>query len=347
MAHNKNTTVSREFKHLTLDDRGAIAALNKAGYSGRAIAKIIGYDHTTVSRELKRGAVIQMNSDLSKKEIYFPDVGQRVYEKHRSRCGTKYKLAEVSHFLDYAEKMIREEKWSPDTIVGAYRKNPETKALPCICSKTLYSYIDQCFLNVRNIDLYLKTRCKTKTKRVRQNKRILGESIEQRPQEVSTRETFGHWEIDTVIGKRSQDKVCLTLLERKTRNFLIRPLEQNTAEYVTKALVEIKNDFKDIFAKVFKTITGDNGPEFSSLSLQLEEFGSKAYFCHPYSSWEKGGNEKHNSLIRRFLPKGTPFTDLTIETIERIQNWCNRLPRKMLGYSTPEELFCEELANIA
>jgi len=346
MARNKHTTVSRGFKHLSLDLRGAIAALKNEGYSQRDIANKIGVHHSTVSRELKRGTVTQLNYDLTTKEAYFPDAGQRVYDENRSMCGTKFKVAQVGHFLDHAEEMARKENWSPDVIVGAYRKDPKTKNLPCICTKTLYAYIDQGFLGIRNIDLYLKVRRKTKTKKVRQNKRILGESIEQRPHEVSTRETFGHWEIDTVIGKRSHDKACLTLLERKTREFLIRPLEQNTVECVSKALEEIRNDFGDMFSKVFKTITGDNGSEFYDLSSQLDEYGSKAYFCHPYSSWEKGANEKHNSLIRRFLPKGTAFTDLTLGTVKRIQNWCNQLPRKILGYSTPGEAFYKELAII-
>uniref|UniRef100_UPI0037BF458A IS30 family transposase n=1 Tax=Dethiobacter alkaliphilus TaxID=427926 RepID=UPI0037BF458A len=78
------------------------------------------------------------------------------------------------------------------------------------------------------------------------------------------------------------------------------------------------------------------------MSDQLSSLGSKAYFCHPYSSWEKGANEKHNSLIRRFLPKGTSFADLTPESVARIQNWCNNLPRKILGYLTPLQAFHAE-----
>lgn len=347
MAQGKHTIITRSFNHLKLDQRGMIAAYHDAGLSTRQIGQKLGCSHSTVSRELNRGRVIQRNHDLTEHLVYLPDVGQRVYTENRSRCGTRFKLAKVSAFLDYAESMLREKKWSPDAIVGEYRINPETAGLPTVCTKTLYSYIDKCFMETRNIDLLLKVRRKVRKKVNRANKRILGESIENRPAEISTRETFGHWEIDTVIGRQTQGQSLLTLLERKTRAFLIRPLQEHTEECVGKALAALQNDFGPEFTEVFKSFTADNGSEFSDLSEQLDRYGSKAYFCHPYSSWEKGSNEKHNSLIRRFLPKGTSFADLSPETIARIENWCNNLPRKILGYLTPLQAFKAERPDAA
>jgi len=342
MAHIQHTTIPRKFKHLTLDQRGMIAAYHDSGLSTRQIGMKVGCDHTTVSRELKRGTVLQRNSNLTERYEYFPDAGQRVYGENRSHCGVRFKLARVSAFLDHAQTMMHDRKWSPDVIVGEYQTNPKTAGLPCICTKTLYSYIDKGFMDTRNIDLLLKVGRKVRKKRSRVNKRNLGESIENRPPEVATRETFSHWEIDTVIGKRSEGQSLLTLLERKSRVFLIRPLKEHTVECVNEAIVALQRDYGDDFAQVFQTITADNGSEFSGLSDQLSRLGSKAYFCHPYSSWEKGANEKHNSLIRRFLPKGTSFADLTPESVARIQNWCNNLPRKILGYLTPLQAFHAE-----
>lgn len=216
-----------------------------------------------------------------------------------------------------------------------------------VCTKTLYSYIDQGLLNVRNIDLNLKLRLKSRKGRLRQNKRIMGESIEQRPEEVNLRQTFGHWEIDTVIGKRSSDSVILTLTERKTRHELLFLLNAKDSQSVNNALSKLKNHFGKQIAQIFRTITADNGSEFSELSNILQNWGSKAYFAHPYSSWERGTNERHNGLIRRFIPKGKVIKDISLDTILRIQTWINKLPRKILGYKTPEECFHEELLKIA
>lgn len=346
MAQTQHTTAPRSFKHLKLDQRGMIAAYHDIGWSSRAIGSKIGCSHTTVLRELRRGSVRQRNSDLSERIQYFPDTGQRVYQENRLQCGTKFKAVQVSVFLDHAQKMMHERKWSPDAIVGEYKRNIKTKDLPCVCTNTLYQYIDLGLLaTIKNIDLLQKVGRKVRKKRSRKNKRILGESIEVRPQEISTRATFGHWEIDTVIGKRSEGQSLLTILERKSRTFLIRLLPEHTSECVNEALRDIQVATGHLFPKVFKTMTADNGSEFYRLSEQLESLGSKAFFCHPYSSWEKGGNEKHNSLIRRFLPKGTSFADLTVNDIARIQNWCNNFPRKILGYRTPLQAF--EIESLA
>ena len=348
MAQTQHTTAPRSFKHLKLDQRGMIAAYYGEGLSTRKIGDKIGCSHSTVLRELQRGTVKQRNSNLTERDQYFADAGQRIYEENRSRCGPKFKAILVSDFLNHAQKMILEMKWSPDAIVGEYRINQETKDLPCVCTNTLYSYIDIGILApIKNIDLLQKVGRKPKKQRCRENKRILGDSIEHRPQEVSGRETFGHWEIDTVVGKQTEGHSLLTILERKSRTFLIRPLKEHSTECVNKALRGIQKASGNHFPKVFQTITADNGSEFYGLADQLQALGSKAFFCHPYSSWEKGGNEKHNSLIRRFLPKGSSFADLAPEDITRIQNWCNNLPRKILGYLTPLQVFEMESLAIA
>lgn len=346
MAQTQHTTAPSSFKHLELDRRGMIAAYHDQGLSTRQIGAKIGCSHSTVSRELHRGTVKQLNSDLTVRNQYFADAGQRVYEENRSRCGPRFKVILVSNFLNHAQKMILEMKWSPDAIVGEYRINQKTKDLPCVCTNTLYSYIDKGILApIKNIDLLQKVGRKTRKPHCRKNKRILGESIENRPSEISGRETFGHWEIDTVIGKQSEGPSLLTIHERKSRAFLIRLLPEHTSECVNEALRTLQKASGHHFPQVFQTITADNGSEFYGLAERLQDLGSKAFFCHPYSSWEKGGNEKHNSLIRRFLPKGTSFADLVGEDIARIQNWCNNLPRKILGYRTPSQVF--EMESLA
>lgn len=344
---SKHTTTARSFKHLSLYERGMIYALLKEGRSIRYIARQLRRDPGTISREIRRGTTTQLRSDLTTVEAYFPETGQAVYAKHRAMSGSLCKMALVEPFLQFAETKILHDKWSPDAIVGFCRSQPEWQDKTLVCAKTLYNYIDQGLLKVCNLDLLLKVRRKTKKQIVRKNKRILGQSIEHRPAEVETRQEFGHWEIDTVIGKRSDDAVLLTITERKTRQEVIILLAQKDTSSVQAGLEKLKEHFGDRFPKVFRSITADNGSEFTDLESVLKPWNSTVYYSHPYSSWERGTNERHNGLIRRFIPKGKAISEVEPATIQRVQNWCNHLPRKILGYKTPQQRFDEELLKIA
>ncbi|WP_143323988.1 IS30 family transposase, partial [Clostridium sp. BL-8] len=182
---------------------------------------------------------------------------------------------------------------------------------------------------------------------VKKHKKKLGSSISDRPLEINTRNEFGHWEIDTVIGQKSNnDNVLLTIVERKTRYAMVVEIMAKTAEAVTDALDRVRSLFGKQFSQVFKTITGDNGSEFANLSTLETKTDTKVYFTHPYSSFEKGTNERHNGLIRRFIPKGKRISDYTSDDIAFIEEWMNTLPRRILNYKTPEELFEVHLDKI-
>lgn len=339
--------VRRSFKHLKPFERGQIFALLKEGKSIRYIAKKLGRSPSTISREIKRGTTSQLKSDLSSYKSYFPETGQAVYEKNRSNCGAKIKIAQAEAFIKYAELKILKNKWSVDAVVGYCKNDPSWENECIVSTKTLYNYIDKGLLSIRNIDLPLKVRLKPKNKRVKQNKRILGKSIDSRPANINKREEFGHWEIDTVIGKKSGDNVLLTLTERKTRYEIIMPLNAKDSASVNDSIKKLMKIYKNNYKHVFKSITADNGLEFSDLENVLKEYGVEVYYTHPYSSFERGSNERHNGLIRRFIPKGKSIKDLSLDTILRVQNWMNNLPRKLLNYKTPEKCFYEELLNIA
>ncbi|NMA33294.1 MAG: IS30 family transposase, partial [Clostridiaceae bacterium] len=138
------------------------------------------------------------------------------------------------------------------------------------------------------------------------------------------------------------DEAILTLVERKTRNTLVRKIPGKTTEAVMAELERLKEDFGSGFSRVFKTITSDNGTEFSDLAT-LNGSNTKIYFTHPYSSFERGTNECHNGPLRRFIPKGKRISDYSHDAIGRLEEWINGLPRKIFGYKTPEELFDSEL----
>ncbi|MGM0471712.1 MAG: IS30 family transposase, partial [Bacillota bacterium] len=155
------------------------------------------------------------------------------------------------------------------------------------------------------------------------------------------------WEIDTVIGKKNKsDSVLLTMTERMTRKEIIRKITGKTVTAVQNEITTLINQAGDSFSKVFKSFTCDNGSEFSELSSIEEITNTKVYYTHSYSSWERGTNERHNGLIRRFIPKGKSISEFSIETITKVQNWCNTLPRKILDYLTPDEAFEDQLKEV-
>ena len=184
-------------------------------------------------------------------------------------------------------------------------------------------------------------------------KRQNGKSIDKRPEEVDQRTTFGHWEGDTVYSKKDGSKALLVLTERLTRWEIIARIKDRTANSVIKALDQIERRFgADLFAKAFQTITFDNGGEFSDVE-RLERSAVRkgrrrttAYFCHPYSSYERGSNECQNKMIRRKFPKGTDFGAVSAAAVKRAEDWINNYPREILGWKTAEICFRECLAAL-
>ena len=241
----------------------------------------------------------------------------------------------------YIEEKILKDKWSPAMVIGwlnLRKHNYKTM----VCFKTVYNYIERGQLAVKNIDLLLKPRLKVKKRRIRQQKRILGKSIELRPAEVETREEFGHWEGDTVIGKEHKSAI-LTLVERKTNKGFMLSLKDKSSASVTEAFKPLK-ELPD-YDKLFKSITFDNGSEFADCH-KLETDNLQIYFAHPYSAFERPVNENYNGIIRRYIPKGKDMSQYTQSDLNRINNQIDTLPRKRLNYKTAQMMFDTELEKI-
>lgn len=339
MAQKHSTTDTRSFKHLSDVERGELFAFQSMGLSMRKIALKMDRDVSTISRELKRGSVQQRNNQMKYYTKYFPDTGSRVYKENRENCGAPSSDIKAWEFLRFAEEKILKEKWSPDAIVGFAKTSPKFKDTYIPCTKTIYNLIDEGKLSVINLDLAMKTRRSTKKKQSRKNKRIFGKSIEERDPAIDTREEFGHWEIDTVIGKKTKDEALLTLIERKTRKEFIFRLPGKNAPSVEEALKALIETYKGSVPNVFKSITADNGSEFSDLGALGKQEGIAVYFAHPYSSYERGTNERHNGMIRRFIKKGQPIHSYSDDLLTQVETWMNELPRKILGYQTPNQAF--------
>ncbi|WP_018247991.1 IS30 family transposase [Orenia marismortui] len=346
MTYLNDTPKSRKNKHLNAYERGQIALLHSEGMNPNAIAKRLGRASNTIRNELKRGTVSQIKAN-KKIMVYYPDTGQRVYESNRKNCGPKFKLLQCEEFIDYVIEQFYEKGHSLDAICGAAKLHNKFPKPEMVSTKTLYNYVNAGLLTIKNIDLPLKLKRSSKRKHTKNNKKKLGTSIDQRPESINNRSEFGHWEIDTMIGKKTKNEsVLLTMTERMTRKEIIRKIPAKTAQAVQDAILKLVNEAGDCFSKVFKSFTCDNGSEFAQMSFLEQISDTKVYFAHPYSSWERGTNERHNGLIRRFIPKGNSLNQFSIESIARVQNWCNTLPRKILDYLTPDEIFEDKLKQI-
>lgn len=273
--------------------------------------------------------------------------------------GTQLKIGNDIAYANYIEDKIVNEDYSPAAVLGELKaKGKEGEFKTTVCVTTLYSYIDKgIFLKLTNKDLSVKRNKKRKYKKVRrkQARASAGDSIEKRPEEINERKEFGHWEMDSVIGKRGKSKnTLLVLTERKTRNEVIFKLPDHTDESVVAAMDRLERRYgAEMFKSVFRSITVDNGSEFADVkgmersALAEGEKRTHLYYCHPYSSWERGTNEVTNKMVRRKVPKGTNFDDKTDEEVQEIEDWINKYPRKIHGYRSSGELFEEEIEKLA
>ena len=334
------TTEIRKGQHLTFEERVIIQTRLKDGCNINQIAKELNRSYNCIKTEVNRGMTPLYNG---KKMRYKACTGQEVYELHRSKCIKTINIMNVMRFIRYVEQKFEEEHWSLDACVGKALESGEFSREEIVCTKTLYNYVDAGLMKIANIKLPEKVSRKNKRKRCRENKRKLGDSIEERSKSVDTREEFGHWEFDSVIGKNGEDEpAVVTMVERKTRKCIWLKVYNHTADALMEAVKAAFEPYISRIDQIFKTITADNGSEFVRLNELKSEVGG-VYFTHPYSSFEKGTNECHNKMLRRFIPKGRSMVKYSQEDIDYFADIINGLPRKILGYKTPDELFDQEL----
>ena len=324
--------------------------------SKKQIAEELHVHVSTIYREIKRARWQYLDGDTwIVEDRYNPDGAEKRYRENLAAKGAPLKIGNDYELADYIERKILDEDRSPAAALADIKL--EGKAFKTsICVSTLYSYITKgVFMSLTNADLPEKPKRKRPYRTVKKTgKRQNGKSIDKRPEIVDQRTTFGHWEGDTVYSKKDGSKALLVLTERLTRWEIIARIKDRTANSVIKALDQIERRFgADLFAKAFQTITFDNGGEFSDVE-RLERSAVRkgrrrttAYFCHPYSSYERGSNECQNKMIRRKFPKGTDFGAVSAAAVKRAEDWINNYPREILGWKTAEICFRECLAALA
>ena len=346
---------SRKGKHLTREERMGIERMSRGGYPPRDIAAALGRHPRTIERELERGRVKHMDSEWRPKTVYSSDRGQEVHDLRATAKGPGLKLGRNYPLAEFIRGRIVDHRESPDVVASRMR---QTGMVGAVCTRTLYYYIDQGVIpGVSNESLWEKRQRAHRSPR--RSRRLIkrlarGPGIEQRPSEVETREVFGHWEMDLVVGPaRGSSAALLTLLDRKHRRVILRKLPDKTQASVLKALRRIERYYgPKRFRQIFKSITVDNGAEFLDFQA-LEASGlssqprTRIFYAHAYASWERGSNENANRMIRRFIAKGCDIARLTLKALSSIEAWMNNYPRRILGFMTPNDLFNDELRAVA
>lgn len=330
--------MTKKQHYMTYQERLKLEAYQKIKMPVAKIAKELGFCKQTIYDELKLGEYMH-NVDYDYEKRYSADIAEAKHRVAQTAKGKQLKIGNDIEYANYLESKIINDRYSPAAaIAAAKREGFETT----ICPTTLYSYIDKgIFLQLTNKDLWEKR--KKKKRGYARVKRIAHPnlpSITERAPEILQRSEPGHWEMDLVVGKEGKGPVLLTMTERKTRYELIYKLQDRKSESVKRIFDQLERELPN-FKEIFRSITTDNGPEFLKYHQLKESIHGgdrfQIYYCHSYAAWEKGTNENHNRMIRRYFPKGTNFQRVSKARIKEISDWINNYPRKILSWKTPRE----------
>ena len=313
-----------KYNHLSQNERYQIFSLMKEGLNCTQIANNLGRSKSTISREIRRN---------KGGRGYRPKQADRLAQERS--IGSRNARRIEPHVLKAAFERISEQL-SPEQVAAE---------LP-ISHEALYQHI---YVNKADGGLLWKNLRSQKKKRKRyaggtdRRGQIPGRRpIHERPADVETRRTVGHWEGDTVIGAGHKQAI-VTLVERRSGYARLMKVSHKTSKQVADAVIK---KLRSINARV-KTITFDNGKEFAEHARIDEALGSKTYFADPFSSWQRGSNENFNGLLRQYIPKKRPLSTVTDEELKMIEERLNNRPRKRLRFKTPNQVFHESLNRVA
>lgn len=348
MCQQNNNTKSRKGKHLNYSERQSIERwYNRDHRTKVEIAELLDRNEKTIRNEIKRGLVKNLTTDLIEIWVYSADVAQQKYDYYIHAKGPQLKIDNDYELKEYVEKSIKEDKKSPEVIAKEIKEmNFKAK----MCARTIRNniYAGNIY-DITSKDMIYNKEYKEKNPDKKICEKIPPEkSIEYRPEEANTREVYGHWEGDLVIGTKKRGAVLFTLTERKTREEIIVKIPGKKAEYVAQALDMLERKYKKEFYEKFKTITFDNGGEFRNWKIleksydgRRKQIRTQVYYAHPYRSGERGSNENANRLIRRFIPKGIDITPISEEYVQYIEDWINNYPRAMFNYKSTNKILEE------
>lgn len=316
------------YQHLSLAERHYIEMSRKKEVSHNQIAKDLGRSQSTITREICR------NTGL--RGYRHKQAGHLAAERH----ATKRKSVKLTDEMRYLLSVCLRYDWSPEQITGRLHD----EGLLSIHHETVYLFIlaekkagGQLYKHLRHQGKTYRKRYGSAHNRTGIPNRV---DIDQRPEVANNRERIGDWEADTIIGKNHKGAI-VTLDDRKSKLRLAAPLPGKRAKYVKRAMLGLFAPIKQFV----KTVTFDNGKEFTLHQSIGEQLDCKTYFAKPYHSWERGQNENANGLLRQYFPKTMELVNVTMEQVLEAVDKLNNRPRKCLDFKTPYEAF-EKLTGV-
>lgn len=345
--------MTAHYRHLTLEDRIEIQRLHDRGVARAEIARRLGVHRSTITRELRRGSWqpehdhANLRPYLRNKldtrgphdRLYLAGQAQRRADHRKTRSHQPFRMA-YDRLVDWVITQLRK-GWTVEEIAGRLPVEFPDDPRMRVSHETLYAWIYAPDQRHRGLAQYLprghKTRRRRKGRNVHRERFRWRTSIHDRPTVIEDRKQFGHWESDSVIGAHGTGGIH-TSVERTSRYYQAVKISQITARATVNAQIDL---FRRLPGHAVRSVTADNGSEFAFHYELADTLAIPTYFADPYSAYQRGSNEHFNGRLRRYLPKGTRFDDLTQEELDQFIHEINNRPRKILGWATPAEIFHE------
>ena len=322
------------YTHLTEHERYVISHLKIADYPLREIARRLGRHHTSISRELKRN-----KPDYADDAVYWYTASQPTAEerKHKPRSHCRQDHPKL---VKYVERKLKLD-WPPEAISAKLRIDYPLDQRMRISHETIYRWIYIDANQGGDLHSHLRRRHKRRRRQTRygSGRRFIPGRVPigERPEIVNTRERYGDWEGDSLEGAKGTGGLA-THVERKSRFLLAAKLVDKKAATMTTASVDA---FRKLPGTLRQTLTVDNGKEFSQFKELEQHTGLAVFFADPYAAWQRGSNENTNGILRFYFPKGTDFSKVSEQHLERVIRRINNRPRKCLNYRSPHEVMRE------
>ncbi len=326
--------MGREYSQLSFEERVLIGHLHADGQSSEKIGTRLGRAASTISRELRRGGKPQKSGTLA-----YDATKAEGRATRRRRAISRFKLARQPDLQDHVRRRLAMGQ-SPEQISGRLALDGSTMQ---ISPESIYRFIYARAPSWRT----LLPMAKHKRGRRRRGGGATMKSfvdyvsIEQRPAEVATRATPGHWEADLMAFMQNR-QFMLVIHERRSRKAFVHRQPDKTARAVHASLTKT---LRKLPKTMRQTLTYDNGPEFALHHKVNADLGTQSFFCHTHSPWEKGGVENAIGRLRRYLPRQTDIKAMSYQAIATLVRQHNNTPRKCLGYLTPNEAFDKHSKN--